>query len=511
MSCTVCRGHSRQLNESLREAQINPSIVVIIIILTIIFFLSGCLHLLIRCLVMRSPRRDSNSIVTLTALQGQLQQLFHLHDSGVEQAFIDTLPVFFYKSVTGLKEGADCAVCLCEFEGEDRLRLLPKCSHAFHMDCIDTWLLSHSTCPLCRRSLLPDLDLGIAAAHQGLLLDSGRSSIDAEALQRTGSELRPETVSTAESASERLGATSPSAGNKPHSEVVMELGGASVSFPEGHPQSQYAGKVFALQLGRFRVVEGGAHAGVSSSITGSRRSYSVGSYEYVLDPSSSEVVIAPTPLRKRTTTPRRPTPGHRATLSECAQEDTVPDLMATPLGQYGFVRVANFSLNFDLTSPDQCSACVPHGAAKDIELSAASAGVGAGAVSQSNAGSTSTSTRRAFSFRQPVSQEAVKVKLMVSASRRSLSEADQVYFQQGMGSASGVDTGAWGDDLRSFSGAQLVTASTELSNSIPGAHMPSSLRGAAIAPYSLAKRTLNWLIGRQHRWTSTSHDSSLPV
>jgi hypothetical protein len=53
-------------------------------------------------------------------------------------------------------EPFDCAVCLCEFAGEDRLRLLPLCGHAFHIDCIDTWLLSNSTCPLCRCALGAD-------------------------------------------------------------------------------------------------------------------------------------------------------------------------------------------------------------------------------------------------------------------------------------------------------------------------------------------------------------------
>uniref|UniRef100_A0A0E0BA22 RING-type E3 ubiquitin transferase n=1 Tax=Oryza glumipatula TaxID=40148 RepID=A0A0E0BA22_9ORYZ len=53
----------------------------------------------------------------------------------------------------GFVDRTDCSVCLGEFRDGESLRLLPKCSHAFHVPCIDTWLRSHSNCPLCRYNI----------------------------------------------------------------------------------------------------------------------------------------------------------------------------------------------------------------------------------------------------------------------------------------------------------------------------------------------------------------------
>lgn len=73
---------------------------------------------------------------------------------GLEEAVIKTITVCKYEKGDGLIEGTECAVCLSEFEENEALRLLPKCSHAFHLPCIDTWLKSHSSCPLCRAIII---------------------------------------------------------------------------------------------------------------------------------------------------------------------------------------------------------------------------------------------------------------------------------------------------------------------------------------------------------------------
>ncbi|KAL5753376.1 hypothetical protein ACOSQ2_023883 [Xanthoceras sorbifolium] len=88
---------------------------------------------------------------------------WYINTVGLPQSAIDSITVFKYKKDEGLIEGTDCSVCLCEFQEDDNLRLLPKCSHAFHIPCIDTWLRSHKNCPLCRAPVISD----ISAAQVG--------------------------------------------------------------------------------------------------------------------------------------------------------------------------------------------------------------------------------------------------------------------------------------------------------------------------------------------------------
>ncbi|KAG8087512.1 hypothetical protein GUJ93_ZPchr0010g9401 [Zizania palustris] len=277
------------------QSRISPSILLIILILAVIFFVSGLLHLLVRFILRPAPRdpgdADSGDM-NATAFQGQLQQLFHLHDAGVDQSFIETLPVFLYGAVVGAgrKDPFDCAVCLCEFADDDRLRLLPKCSHAFHVDCIDTWLLSHSTCPLCRRSLLADFSpYGSGCSPLLFVLESG-------------SEV---------SASDRHDAASSA-----HHSLVMEQ-------EEAGPEQKHAEAaekdevVVSVKLGKFRSQATEVGGGACSSAHPEqdvRRCYSMGTYEYVMDERSLLRVAVKPPSKKLPTTQML---GHRVAVSEC--------------------------------------------------------------------------------------------------------------------------------------------------------------------------------------------------
>lgn len=248
--------HSNSVSPSSSLNKISPVLLLVIILLTVIFFISGLVHLLMRFLMKRpssSPIYQSNRYPESSgshALQRQLRQLFRLHDSGLDQAIIDALPVFYYKEIMGSKEPFDCAVCLCEFSDQDELRLLPPCGHAFHIHCIDTWLLSNSTCPLCRRTLL----------RSDLFMETPMLNFDDSVEMSSG--LRYD-------------------GENRHSINQENTSGK---------------RVFSVRLGKYRsvnsVVEGEARMGETSSSCNldARRCYSMGTFQYVVGDSNLQVV-----------------------------------------------------------------------------------------------------------------------------------------------------------------------------------------------------------------------------
>ncbi|RLM61639.1 hypothetical protein C2845_PM14G17170 [Panicum miliaceum] len=80
---------------------------------------------------------------------------------GLDRAVLESFPTMAYADVRAHRAGKgelECAVCLSEFDDDKTLRLVPRCAHAFHAGCIDAWLASHVTCPVCRGVLAPDYE-----------------------------------------------------------------------------------------------------------------------------------------------------------------------------------------------------------------------------------------------------------------------------------------------------------------------------------------------------------------
>uniref|UniRef100_M4CGS1 RING-type E3 ubiquitin transferase n=1 Tax=Brassica campestris TaxID=3711 RepID=M4CGS1_BRACM len=133
---------------------LKPSVLVIILILLMTLLISVSICFLLRCLNRCSSHHSSLSPSSSTeSLRFSNRRV---SPETERSSVLDSLPVFKFSSVTrrsSASNSSDCAVCLSRFEPDDQLRLLPLCCHAFHADCIDIWLVSNQTCPLCRSPL----------------------------------------------------------------------------------------------------------------------------------------------------------------------------------------------------------------------------------------------------------------------------------------------------------------------------------------------------------------------
>jgi hypothetical protein len=75
-----------------------------------------------------------------------------------------SLPVSVYTSA-GAEEGGkapECAMCILELSDGDSVRVLARCGHRFHADCVGAWLRLHTTCPLCRGRVVAPAEVAIA-------------------------------------------------------------------------------------------------------------------------------------------------------------------------------------------------------------------------------------------------------------------------------------------------------------------------------------------------------------
>ncbi|KAL2484865.1 RING-H2 finger protein ATL32 [Abeliophyllum distichum] len=107
-----------------------------------VYFLYVCTH------------RRSGSGSTTQPDQGSLARSRSRSPAGLDAVTISSLPMFSYgSSANNYKNSSpesECAICLSMFQQEEKVKVLPICHHGFHSECVDKWLRTRSSCPLCR-------------------------------------------------------------------------------------------------------------------------------------------------------------------------------------------------------------------------------------------------------------------------------------------------------------------------------------------------------------------------
>ncbi|KAF8012257.1 hypothetical protein BT93_I0402 [Corymbia citriodora subsp. variegata] len=150
-------------------SNLDPTMAIVVVVTICAFFMMGFFSVYLRhCSEEPSgrPGGSRSGAVRFVGVGGGNYR------RGLDPGVVGSFPVLAYVAVKDHKLGKgalECAVCLAEFDDFDELKILPKCEHAFHPECIDAWLASHVTCPVCRANQTPDpclrhVDAAVAAA-----------------------------------------------------------------------------------------------------------------------------------------------------------------------------------------------------------------------------------------------------------------------------------------------------------------------------------------------------------
>ncbi|CAM0871817.1 unnamed protein product [Alopecurus aequalis] len=156
-----------------------PTTIIVLIVLIAALVLLTLFSLYInRCARAQPlPRRPSRDAAPNRSVDAAAVHSDQCHPRGLDRELVESFPTAVYGDVKAhmaiTKSGTlECAVCLAEFADADELRVLPACCHVFHPDCIDPWLASAVTCPLCRADLT-----GPAATERAELTLTGRQEM----------------------------------------------------------------------------------------------------------------------------------------------------------------------------------------------------------------------------------------------------------------------------------------------------------------------------------------------
>ena len=81
------------------------------------------------------------------------RMLHHTRENPTDAAIVSELPETKIDDIKKLdKDKQNCVICMEDFKNGDTTTNLP-CLHMFHTNCIQSWLKTQNTCPICKFKL----------------------------------------------------------------------------------------------------------------------------------------------------------------------------------------------------------------------------------------------------------------------------------------------------------------------------------------------------------------------
>ncbi|KAL2339405.1 hypothetical protein Fmac_007345 [Flemingia macrophylla] len=153
---TSSSSHDSTTTETyLGDGNFDANVVMVLSVLLCALICSLGLNSIIRCALRCSNFVVSDSVVSSSSSNNSPPA--RVANTGVKKKALKTFPTVTYSTDLNLNLpslDSDCVICLSEFTSGEKVRILPKCNHGFHVRCIDKWLSSHSSCPKCRQCLI---------------------------------------------------------------------------------------------------------------------------------------------------------------------------------------------------------------------------------------------------------------------------------------------------------------------------------------------------------------------
>lgn len=151
-----CEPHACKWQPYSNSSDFEANVAMVLIVLLCALICALALNVAIRCFLRGGDHQPPEGSLP----QNEQQQRHHQRKTTLEKDWGDDLLVAAPTLVfsVGIKLAgaeAECAICLSEFAEGDGIRVLARCKHGFHAQCIEEWLSSHSSCPTCRSRCLP--------------------------------------------------------------------------------------------------------------------------------------------------------------------------------------------------------------------------------------------------------------------------------------------------------------------------------------------------------------------